>query len=537
MNLFVIFSIFIILHLISDSSCNDEPSEDELKIVIGTRGWRSMKGTNFYKNSYEKTNHNVINLAFLEWQSYDSMYQCSGIILNSIYVCLIEQLYKKYSNAANRYMKFHDNTDKNNSLQKLWRSITMMDCFVTHLINGLKFFNIEDKAVLENLIQFKTFIKKNTIQGTYSEDSINVKFIKIINVVTFDNNLQNFKEKHVDQRRIEYSILYFINSLCGVDDQIINDNEFINPDQNDIKIKIEYSIKMFYFDFGFRYNLFNQANLEELNEELYLISNSICKSKPTEKELKLVINVSGWTSINTRLYDNYDEKLKNNSIWLAFVHTGSYDSMYKSGGVILNSIYVCLIEQLYKKYSNAANYYMKLHNNTDKNKWLQKLWKSIIMIDCLVTHLINGLKFFNFKEIAVLENLIKFKTFIKENTIKGPYNEYSIDDKFTEIINVVTFDNNLQNFKEKHVEQRRIEYFILYFINSLCGVDDKIIKDDEFIDPDQNDIKKIIEYGIQVFYFNFGFDYDFFNQHFEPEDIIDMTTGELRIWDYMCINF
>ncbi|XP_050540502.1 uncharacterized protein LOC126905114 isoform X2 [Daktulosphaira vitifoliae] len=258
MNLFVIFSIFIILHLISDSSCNDQPSEDELKIVIGTGGWRSMKGTNFYENNEEKLKKIVIIPAFLEWQSYDWMCLYSGIILNSIYVCLIEQLYKKYSNAAKRYMKLHNYTDKNKSLQKLWRSITMMDCFVTHLINGLKFFDIEDKVVLENLIQFKTFIKKNIKQGSYSKDSIDVKFIEIINVVKFDNNLQIFKNKHVSHRHEEYIIIYFINSLCGSVNEVIDDHELINPYQESINNIIEDSIQVFYFFFGFRYDCFNQ---------------------------------------------------------------------------------------------------------------------------------------------------------------------------------------------------------------------------------------------------------------------------------------
>ncbi|XP_050537902.1 uncharacterized protein LOC126903626 [Daktulosphaira vitifoliae] len=274
MNLILIFSIIIILYQFSNSSCSsmltdDElPSDKELQIVISTSAWKNLNETIYYYD--RNANEETFSVCYVEHLDFDWKYKQSGIILNSLYVCLIEQLYKKYSKAANHYKNnLINHKDKLNGLHEVWSSITMLEPLLDHMINALKFFNYKEKAVLNNLGKLKNSINEITVKEKLSEDEINEKFEKILEVVTFENSLKKFKDNHiiVYENATELIITNFINSLCGVRSYIILDEQFINPNQANIQEIIENGIKAFYFDFGFEYKMLHQTNLRNLESK------------------------------------------------------------------------------------------------------------------------------------------------------------------------------------------------------------------------------------------------------------------------------
>ncbi|XP_050540499.1 uncharacterized protein LOC126905113 isoform X2 [Daktulosphaira vitifoliae] len=288
MNLILMFSIFITLYLISDSSCNDYPKDEEKMTVAITTGWKSFRCNYYYENDEALTNKKHISVSCLGRSDIELSYKYGGIILNSVYVCLMEQLYKKYTNAANFYMNLNEYDQKLNGLQKLWKSITMLKILIVHMINGLKFFNFEEKAVLYNLENFKKFIDDNTNIVNCNEHNIDNKFNSIINIVEFDKTLKEFKQRHVVEVRVELEIVKFINSLCGVHDTKINDNELIDPDQNNFKIIIKNGIYSFYSQFGLQYYMFNQ-NIKE--EEKFNFTFNFYKEKidgSSSNQLKII---------------------------------------------------------------------------------------------------------------------------------------------------------------------------------------------------------------------------------------------------------
>ncbi|XP_050537901.1 uncharacterized protein LOC126903625 [Daktulosphaira vitifoliae] len=274
MNLIIIFSIFMTLYSSSDSSCSNVPTEnlvpteEVLDSVIRRSVWSSFTRTSFYMD-YNGEKYNF-SMYYVEQLRFDLKYEQGGIILNSIYVCLIEQLYKKCLNAANHYKNnLINHEDKLKGLHEVWSSITMLEPLLDHMINALKFFNYKEKAVLNNLGKLKNSINEITVKNELSEDEINEKFEKILEVVTFENSLKEFKNNHiiVYENATELIITNFINSLCGVRSYIILDEQFINPKQANIQEIIENGIKAFYFDFGFRYEMLHQTNHRNLESK------------------------------------------------------------------------------------------------------------------------------------------------------------------------------------------------------------------------------------------------------------------------------